>query len=151
MSPTVYLLASSVAAGAALALTLFWTQPELVDGRTPESSLLLTPERAAEGFIEAYLSEDFARAAGFAAEPFAQTVRARPRHDATGVSTEKLSWLLQETHILRSDRLRFIGVLVQPGQDEASGWPVTLTLERHATRFQVEALHWPKGPPRKQP
>jgi hypothetical protein len=148
MSPAGYLIASSATAGAALLLMLFWTRPGMLDSQTPESALQLTPERAAEGFIDAYLSEDYARAAGFALEPFASAVRARPRHDGRVASANTLSWLLQETHMLRGDRLRFVGVLLRPGQDEGSGWPVTLTLERDATRFRVEALHWPKGPPR---
>lgn len=152
-SPAVYVLLSSAAAGAALALTLWSTQPGAFDDHVPERAFRLTPERAAENFIEAYLAEDFVQAATFAAEPFARAVRSRPKRASQQQrAANNLRWLLQESHVLRADKLRFVGVLVGPGEDESSGWPVTLTLVRNAgARYRVESLHWPKGPPPELP
>jgi hypothetical protein len=145
-------LLSSAAAVAALGLTLWLTRPGTRDGFAPELAVRITPERAAEDFIEAYLLEDFARAASFATDTFARVVRARSKQrGGAAQSGGARTWLLQESHVLRADKLRFVGVLVQPGQDESAGWPVTLTLIRRDTRFWVDELHWPKGPPSEHP
>jgi hypothetical protein len=151
-SPAVSVLLSSAAAAAALGLALWLTRPGTHEGFAPELAVRITPERAAEGFIEAYLVEDFARAASFATDTFARVVTARSKQTISAAHGRVArTWLLQESHVLRADKLRFVGVLVEAGQDESAGWPVTLTLVRRDTRFWVDELHWPKGPPSEHP
>jgi hypothetical protein len=145
-------LLSSAAAAAAMGVALWLSRPEIHEGFAPELAVRITPERAAEGFIEAYLVEDFARAASFATDTFARAVRARAKqNDSAAHGRVASTWLLQESHVLRADKLRFVGVLVRPGQDESAGWPLTLTMIRRDARYWVDELHWPKGPPSEKP
>jgi hypothetical protein len=146
-SPFTLVLLSSAGAAAALTLALTLTRPETHDPFSPNDASQLTPERAAESFIDAYINEDYARAAGTATPAFARSLRARPKHAQSGRADTTLSWLLQESHVLPADKLRFVGVLLHPGEEESAGRPVTLTLLRRDGRYRVDELHWPKGPP----
>ena len=146
-NPLLPVAISSVAAGAALALALSLTRAGEHDALGTDSAAHATPERVAESFIHAYLAEDYARAVTFATPAFAHDVRARHKHERQTQAIADRSWVLQESHVLRADKLRFLGVLVTDDQDESTGWPVTLTLLRRDGHYRVDELHWPKGPP----
>ena len=150
-TPSALVLLSSVGAAATLGAALWLTRPSALDPALLEAPAHATPERSAESFIDAYLAEDYARAARFATPAFAKTVKQRPKHRSAQYAVANRRWLLQESHVIRADKLRFVGVLVTPDQDESTGWPVTLTLLRRDGTFRVDELHWPKGPPSAEP
>ena len=149
-APVGFCLLSSLAAAACLALTLIVTRPGAGPTAAEERVLRITPERAAEGFIDAYQAGAFERAAGFATGTLARALHTRAKRSAAQGSNERV-WVLQESHVLRQDKLRFLGVLVRPDEDENVGWPVALTVVKRNDSFWVEDLHWPKGPPREEP
>jgi hypothetical protein len=149
-SPLGSWLLSSLAATASLALALTVTQPRPGDRSAVERTLRITPERAAESFIDAYQAGAFERAANFATGTLARSLRTRAKH-AAAVGGQTRLWVLQESHVLREDKLRFLGVLIHPAEDESLGWPIALTVIKRDGSFWVEDLHWPKGPPREEP
>jgi hypothetical protein len=149
-SPVGFWLLSSLAAAAVLSLTLTVTRPRPGDNSALERTLRITPERAAESFIDAYQTGAFERAANFATGTLARGLRSRAKR-AAAVGGQTRLWVLQESHVLREDKLRFLGVLIRPDEDESLGWPIALTVVKRDGGFWVEDLHWPKGPPREEP
>jgi hypothetical protein len=149
-SPVGVWLLSSLAAAAGLSLALTLTRPRAGDSSALERTLRITPERAAESFIDAYQTGAFARAANFATGTLSRSLRSRARQPAA-VSGQTRLWVLQESHVLRQDKLRFLGVLIRPDEDESLGWPIALTVVKRDGSYWVEDLHWPKGPPREEP
>jgi hypothetical protein len=143
-------LLSSLAAGAALCLALSVTRPRAGDSSAVERTLRITPERAAESFVDAYQTGAFGRAANFATGTLARSLRERAKGAAAVGGATRL-WVLQESHVLRQDKLRFLGVLVRPDEDESLGWPIALTVVKRDGSYWVEDLHWPKGPPPEEP
>jgi hypothetical protein len=148
MRPVAIVLLSSAAAalalGAALALSRDAGSSSGLDADT------LTPERASEEFMAAYRTRDFAKAASWSTgelgKEMQKRARSAPRSQPSAASADGRRWVLQESHVLREDKLRFVGVLVEPSQDESAGWPVALTIVRRERRYLVEDLFWPKGP-----
>jgi hypothetical protein len=149
-APVGWWLLSSLAASVCLALTLIATRPGAGPSAAEERALRITPERAAESFIDAYQAGAFERAAGFATGTLASALRTRAKRTAAQGGNTRI-WVLQESHLLRQDKLRFLGVLMRPEEDESVGWPVALTVVKRDDGFWVEDLHWPKGPPREEP
>ena len=140
-------LVSTLAAAASLMLALAVTRPGAQDrfeGSHPQHA---TAEQVAERFVDAFLAEDYARAAGLATPAFARTVRERIGHRRTPPATAGCSWLLQESHMLRANKLRLVGVLLEAGQDESTGWPLAVTVVERRGRYLVDEVHWSKGPP----
>ena len=72
--PSALVVLSSVGAAASLGIALWLTRPSVQDVANTEGPAHATPERAAESFIDAYLAEDYARAARFATAAFAKTL-----------------------------------------------------------------------------
>jgi hypothetical protein len=141
---------STLAAGLVLASALRVSRPSA--GDEPHSQLLQnTPEHAAETFVAAFRAGDYTRAARFASGSFARALRARAKREPPEPSDDSRHLILQESYILPGERLRLSGVLVQTGEDESSGWPISLTLIRADARYWVDDLSWPKGPPPRTP
>jgi hypothetical protein len=149
-APVGWWLLSSLAASACLALALFATRPGAGPSVAEQRVLRSTPERAADSFIDAYQAGAFERAASFATGTLCDALRARAKGAAAQGGNPRV-WVLQESHQLRQDKLRFLGVLMRPDEDESVGWPVALTVVKRDDGFWVEDLHWPKGPPREAP
>ena len=147
-SPARIVLLSALSASLALSAALALSR----DGAFARDPAPLRPERAAEEFMSAFRARDYARAASWATGHLLREMQKRAKSqkssDGKDGSDDGRSWLLQESHLLREDKLRFHGVLVRPDQDESSGWPVEVTVVRRDARYLVEDLHWPKGPPR---
>jgi hypothetical protein len=134
-----------------LGFALFATRPRPGDLTAQERAFRRTPEHTAEGFIEAYQAHAYARAAEYASGSFARALRKRADRPAADGGGNERSWVLQETHYLRKDKWRFVGVLLKENEDESLGWPVALTVIKRDGRYWVDDLHWPKGPPREEP
>ena len=145
--PARVVLLSALAASLALAGALALSR----EGAFARAPAPLRPERAAEEFMIAYRARDYARAARWTTGQLMREMRKRAKNQKSAdrtLSSDGRSWLLQESHLLRDEKLRFLGVLVRPDQEESSGWPVEVTVVRRDASYLVEDLHWPKGPPR---
>jgi len=147
-SPARVVLLSALGAGLALGAALALSR----GGAFARAPAPVRPERAAEEFMIAYRARDYARAANWATGSLLREMQKRAKNQkpaAAGVTSDDgRSWLLKESHLLREEKLRFLGVLVRPEEEESSGWPVEVTVVRRDARYLVEDLHWPKGPPR---
>ncbi|HEY2733987.1 MAG TPA: hypothetical protein VGI70_08380, partial [Polyangiales bacterium] len=126
------------------------SRPRAGDVSAEERALRTTPEHAAENFIEAYRAHAYARAADFANGSFARALRKRADRPAADGGNGRI-WVLQETHYLRKDKWRFVGVLTKQDEDESLGWPIALTVIKRDDGYFVDDLHWPKGPPTEEP
>jgi hypothetical protein len=147
--PGSVILASALAAACALGAALVITRRHPGDFEAPDRALTITPERAAEGFITAYRAESFERAASFATGPLARAVQAKARTVQAKMSepaTDDRQFVLQESHVLRAERLRLVGVLVHPNQDESEGQAVSVVVMKAKGRYWVEDLEWPSAP-----
>jgi hypothetical protein len=142
-SPHWTVLLSSVLAGLALAASLWITRGQSAAAWREEATLTLTPERAAESFIDASRRQAYERAAHFATGPLARELRGRAKSgEPASVAPDARRFILQESHWLRAERLRLIGVLVNDGEDETSGQTIAVTLVRHDDRYLVEDVDW---------
>jgi hypothetical protein len=151
-SPNLSVLASSVCAIAALTFALWLTRARPGDAWELSPALTITPERAAEGFIAAYRTRAFERAASFALGPLAHALHAgtlRPPPAAEGGDARL--FVLQESHVLKHDKLRLLGVLVLPEQDESAGQPISVTVLRQAGRYWVVDFQFLDAPSATEP
>jgi hypothetical protein len=149
LPPAIWVLLSSLAAAGTLAVALFAAGRPSAAALENEHALNVTPERAADSFIEAYQAQSFDRAADFATGTLQRALRAKAKHPSTHRESARV-WVLEESHLLRQDKLRFLGVLVQPDEDESAGCPLALTVVKRDAGYYVEDLHWPKGPPQQE-
>ena len=138
---------SSLAAAATLSYALFATR--LDAGYEPPA---MTPERAAQDFVLAYRSRDYAAAAKLATGDLRRSLEFRTRsarlRGAREPSETAARWfVIDESFVLAKDKLRFTGVLAEADTPDARGWPVSITVIRDDEHYLVEALYWPKGPP----
>jgi len=146
-SPWAIVLASMLGAGLALATALWLTRDAPPDVWYGSEHLALTPERAAESFIEAYRSGAFQRAARLSTGTLSRSLmeratrRAEPRADIA-----QHAFVVQESHRLDNQSLRLVGVLVptaaEAEAEESVGKPVSLTLVRHGSRYVVREVQW---------
>ena len=67
--------------------------------------------------------------------------RAKTREPASAPPDAR-RFILQESHWLRGERLRLVGVLLNDGEAEADGQTIALTLSRHEDRYLVEDVEW---------
>jgi hypothetical protein len=149
-APGTVILSSAFAAACALGCVLWITRPRPGEFEMPDRALTITPERAAEGFITAYRAQAFERAASFATGSLARAVRARAQNPHTqnppAAPSDDRQFVLQESHVLRAQRLRLVGVLIHPNQDESEGQAVSLVVMKDKGRYWVEDLEWPSAP-----
>lgn len=145
-SPGVVVLSSSLLAAIALSIALWLTRAPSVDAWHTAADLTVTPERAAESFVEAFRRGAYARAASFATGALARSLRTRPPERAATTESDRRRFVLQESHWLRQGRLRLVGVLVNDGEDESAGQTVALTLMRREQRYFVEDVQWNDPP-----
>jgi hypothetical protein len=140
--PWVPLLISSGAAALALCAALWLTRPTPESAWEDSTRLASTPERVAEGFVQAYRARDYARAASLAAGPLAANLRQRKRSrdDARRPPDDGRKFLLQESHWLPKDRLRLVGALLQNDEEEAAAPTLNVILTRKGTRWLVDEI-----------
>lgn len=141
--PSLTVLASTLLAGLVLAASLWLTRGQSASAWREEAALTLTPERAAEGFIDASRRRAYERAAHFASGALARELRQRAKAaQPADDPPDARRFILQESHWLRGERLRLVGVLVNEGEDETAGQNVALTLSRYGDRYLVEDVEW---------
>jgi hypothetical protein len=149
-SPNRSVIVSSLCATVLLAAGLWLTRARPGDALDLLPALTVTPERAAEGFIAAYRAQAFERAASFATGPLAAALKAKTVRTAADSGDARV-FVLQESHVLKHDKLRLLGVLVLPSQDESVGQPVSVTVIRNASRYWVTDFSFPDAPERTTP
>lgn len=145
--PWALILTSAAGAGLALAAALWSTRAAPPDVWYGSEHLALTPERAAETFLEAYQSGALDRAAQVSAKPLSRKLLARAARGSSATKTgsapaEHRSFVVQESHRLDDLRLRLLGVLVREGEPDSAGTPVSLTLIRDKSRYVVQEFEW---------
>lgn len=139
---------SGLAAAAALSCALLATRLET--SREEEGGV--TPERAAQAFVAAYRSRDYAAAAKCATGDLRRSLELRVRSarlqgaPALPIPSTR-AFVIDESFLLAKTKLRFSGVLAEEDTPDARGWPVSVTVVLEGDRYLAEALHWPKGPP----
>lgn len=138
---------SSLAAAATLSYALFATRLE----NEPED-VAITPERAAQEFVGAYRSRDYAGAAKLATGELRRSLELRRRsarlQGARDIPVPSSRvFVIDESFLLAKTKLMFNGVLAEADTPDARGWPVSITVVLDGDRYLAEALHWPEGPP----
>jgi hypothetical protein len=139
---------SSLAAVATLSYALVATRLE--GGREDDASM--TPERAAQEFVAAYRSRDYAAAAKRATGDLRRSLELRVRSARLQGARElplpsTRAFVIDESFLVTKTKLRFSGVLAKEDTPDARGWPVSITVVREGDRYLAEALQWPKGQP----
>ena len=149
-APSSIIAASCALASIALLVALRWSVPRAGDDWQIAASLSVTPERAAEGFVDACRRGAYARAASFATGELARAVKERARSQLAKLAPpnppDARRFVLQESQWLRNERLRLIGVLVNANEDESAGQTVALTMMKREQRYYVEDVDWDEGP-----
>jgi hypothetical protein len=150
LSPSLIIVASCALATVGLMIALRLTVPHAGDDWQVAAALTVTPERAAEGFVDAYRRGAYARAASFATGQLARAVKQRARSQVAKLSPpsqpDSRRFVLQESQWLRHERLRLIGVLVNANEDESAGKTVALTMMKRDQRYYVEDVDWDERP-----
>ena len=149
-SPSSIIAASCALASIAVIVALRLSVPRAGDDWQVAAALTVTPERAAEAFVDAYRRGAYARAASFATGELARAVKQRARSQVAKLSPpsspDTRRFVLQESQWLRHERLRLIGVLVNANEDESAGQTVALTMMKRDQRYYVEDVEWDDGP-----
>jgi hypothetical protein len=136
------LLLSSAAAALAVCAALWLTRPTPQTAWEDSTRLASTPERVAEGFVQAYRMRAYGRAASLATGPLAANLRRRPSapNGARRAPDDGRRFLLQESHWLPKDRLRLVGALLRNDDDEAAAPTLNVLLTRKGTRWLVDEV-----------
>lgn len=138
---------SGLAAAATLSYALFATRLD-----TEYEPPAVSPERAAQDFVRAYRSRDYAAAARLATGQLRRSLEFRSRSARLQAAREPAAtsahcFVIDESFVVAKDKLRFAGVLAEEDTPDARGWPVSITVVRDGDHFLADALYWPKGPP----
>ena len=138
-SPLSIALVSGAAAALALCGALWLTRPGQDAAWEQSVRLASTPERVAEGFVEAYRTRAFQRAARFATGPLAATL-SRRKDGPSREPQDGRRFLLQESHWLPEGRLRLVGALLRNDEEEAGAPSLEVSLTRKGTRWLVDDI-----------
>jgi hypothetical protein len=138
---------SGLAAAATLSYALFATR---LDAEYEPPAV--TPERAAQDFMHAYRSRDYAGAARLATGQLQRSLESRTRSARLRPTKEPAEitarwFVIDESFVVAKQKLRFNGVLADEDTPDARGWPASITVVQDGDHYLAEALHWPKGPP----